>query len=39
MIIRLKYFDDSINIVVFLAPGYDFFFSTKCARFSLTFTE
>ena len=38
MIIRLKYFHDSLNIVVILAPGREFF-SPKSAQFLLTFTE
>ena len=38
MIIRLKYFCDRLNIVVILAPGHAFF-SVKCAKFPLTFTE
>ena len=38
MIIRLKYFHDSLNIVVILAPDYEFF-SAKCVQFPLTFTE
>ena len=38
MIMRLKYFHDSLNIVVILAPGREFL-SDKCAQFSLTFTE
>ena len=38
MIIRLKYFHDSLNIVVILDPGPEFF-SAKCAQFLLTFTE
>ena len=37
MMIRLKYYD-RLNIVVTLAPGHAFF-SVKCARFPLTFTE
>ena len=35
MIKRLKYFHDSLNIAVILAPGCEFFF-TKCAQFPLT---
>ena len=35
---KLKYFNDSLNIVVILAPGRDFF-SAKCVQFPLTFTE
>ena len=38
MIIRLKYFHDSENIVVILAPGREFF-SAKFIQFTLTFTE
>ena len=38
MIIRLKYFHDSLNIVVILAPGREFS-SAKGAQFSLVFTE
>ena len=38
MIIRLKYFYGRLNIVVILAPGHAFF-SVKCAKFPLTFTE
>ena len=41
MIIRLKYFHDSLNIVVILArelAGCEVF-SAKCAEFLLTFTE
>ena len=38
MIIQLIYFYDSLNIVVILAPGREFF-SAKCAQFPLTFTE
>ena len=38
MIIRLKYFHDSIIIVVILAPGREFF-SAKYVPFPLTFTE
>ena len=38
MLIRLKYFHDSLNIVVILAPGCEFF-SAKCVEFPLTFTE
>ena len=38
MIIRLKYFHDSLNIVVILAPGREFC-SVKCVQFPLTFIE
>ena len=38
MIIRLKYFCDSLNIVVILASGHEFF-SANCVHFPLTFTE
>ena len=38
MIVRSKYFHYSLNIVVILAPGREFFFA-KCAQFPLTFTE
>ena len=38
LIIPLKYFQDSLNIGVILAPGHEFF-STKCAQFLLTFTN
>ena len=49
MVLRLKvkqmflkcFYDntiDSLNIVVILAPGHEFF-STKCAQFPLTFLE
>ena len=38
MITHLKYFYDTLNIVVILAPGREFC-STKCAQFPLTFTE
>ena len=38
MIMRLKYFNNNLNIVVILAPGYEFF-SAKCVHFPLTFTE
>ena len=38
MIIRLKYFQGSPNIVVISAPGHDVFFA-KCAQFPFTFTE
>ena len=36
MIMQLKYLHDSLNIVVILAPGREFF-SVKCAQFPLTF--
>ena len=38
MILRLKYFHDSLNIAVILAPGRAFF-SAKFVQFPLTFTE
>ena len=38
MIIQLKHFYDSLNIIVTLAPGREFFFA-KCEQFLLTFTE
>ena len=38
MTIRLKYFHDSLNIVVIVAPGCEFF-SVKCGQVPLTFTE
>ena len=38
MIIQFKYFHDSWNIAVILAPGREFF-SAKCDEFSITFTE
>ena len=34
----LKYFHDSLNVVVILAPGPEFF-CHKCALFPLSFTE
>ena len=37
MTIRLKYFHDSLNIVVILAPAGELF-SAKYAEFPLTFT-
>ena len=36
--ILLKYFLDSLNIVVIVAPGRELI-SAKCAQFPLTFTE
>ena len=38
MIIQFKLFNDSLNIVVILAPGCEFF-CAKCAQYSLTFNE
>ena len=38
MIILLKYFHDSLNIVVILDPGFEVF-SAKYAQLPLTFTE
>ena len=38
MIIPLKHFHDSLNIVGILAPGREYFFAT-CAQFPLTFTK
>ena len=35
---QLKYFHDSRNIVVIVAPGCESF-STKCVQLPLTFTE
>ena len=34
----IKYFHDSLIIVVILAPGHEFFYA-KCVQFPLTFTE
>ena len=34
----IKHFHDSLNIVVILAPGYEFFY-IKCVQFPLTLTE
>ena len=34
----IKYFHDSLNIVLILAPGCEFFWA-KCVQFLLTFTE
>ena len=36
--ITIKIFFDSLNIVVILAPGREFF-SSKCSQFPFTFTE
>ena len=36
MIKQLKYFHDSLSLVVILAPGCEFF-SAKCAQFPLAF--
>ena len=38
MIKRIKYFYDSLNIVVILAPDHEFFY-VKCVEFPLTSTE
>ena len=38
ILIRLKYFLDSLNIVLILALGREFFWA-KCVQFLLTFTE
>ena len=38
MMIQLRYFHDSLNIVVTLASGRELF-SAKYVRFPLTFTE
>ena len=38
MILRLKYFHDSLNIVLILPPRREFF-PAKCVQFPLTFTE
>ena len=38
MIMRFKHFHDSLNIVVSLAPGSEFF-SIKYAQLPLTFME
>ena len=38
MKIRFKHFHDSINIVLTLAPGFEFF-SAKSIQFPLTFAE
>ena len=38
MIIRLKYFHDSLNTAVILTPGCEFI-SAKYVQFPLTFTE
>ena len=38
MVISLKYFHGSLNIVVILAPGCKFF-SAKCAQLPLTFMK
>ena len=38
MIIKLKHFYGSLNIVVISAPGHEGF-STKCAQCSFIFTE
>ena len=35
---RLKYFHDSLNIQLILAPAREFF-SGKCVQFPLTFME
>ena len=38
MIIRLKYFHDSTNIAVILAPGHELF-SSKCFQFPILVKE
>ena len=38
MMTKLKNFDDSLNFVVIVAPGREFF-SAKYAQFLLTFTK
>ena len=38
MLVRFKYFHDSLNIVLILAPGREFF-CAKCVQFPLKFTE
>ena len=38
MIVRFKHFFDSLNIVLILVPGCEFF-SAKCVPFPLTFTD
>ena len=38
MTTQLKYFHDSLNIVVVLALGREFFFA-KCTQFHLTFKK
>ena len=38
MMARLKYFHDSLNIIVILTPGSEFF-SAKYAQFPLTSTQ
>ena len=38
MIIQFKYLHESLNIVVVLAPGCEYF-SAKCAQFFLAFME
>ena len=38
IILRLKYFYDSLHIVAILAPGCEVF-SVKCAKFPLIFKE
>ena len=38
MIIQLKYFHHSLNIVLVLVPGREIF-SAKCVQFYLTFTK
>ena len=37
-ILQKKYFHDSLNIVVILVPGREFF-SPECEQFPLTFKE
>ena len=38
MIKRFKHFHDSLNTVLILAPGREFFYA-KCVQFPLTFME
>ena len=38
MVIRLKYFNVSLNIILILGPGREFL-CVKCDQFALTFTE
>ena len=35
---NIKYFHESVNIAVILAPGHEFFFA-KCAQLPLTFKK
>ena len=38
MIMRLKFFNDNPNVVLIVAPGYEFF-SAKCIKFPLKVME